>query len=206
MLALHEDALIAALKARPGLKNALRFVGAIPDVPTNKLLANYATNAPAVYVAAPRLVVNDDTAALRFTLVVMVKNVADRDQARKGSQVDLGIDQLFTLVCRTVNGKQVGDTSWKVTSAEYADDELFVQHGLTVLEVAIESGAVELPYEVDDQTGDMELDDLKGVHMDIDIAPHAISTEYGKWLQEPPDHSTDQPDAQAVIQLPGGSA
>lgn len=203
MLAAHEDALIAALKVRPGLVNTLRVVGGIPAVPTNELLRNYATGAPAIYVAAPRLVVNGDTAVLRFTLVIMVRNVASRDQARKGNVVELGIDQYFTLLCRTVNGKQIGDTSWKVMSAEYADDDLFVQHGLTVLEVAIESGTVELPYE---DGPDLELDDLKAVHADFDIAPHALSSEYGKWLQEPPDYSTDRPDAQAVIQLPGGSA
>lgn len=203
MLAAHEDALIAALKARPGLVMTLRTVGAIPAVPTTELLRNYAAAAPAIYVAAPRLVVNGDTAVLRFTLVIMVKNVANRDQARKGNLVELGIDQLFTLLCRTVNGKQIGDTSWKVMSAEYADDDLFVQHGLTVLEVAIESGTVELPYE---DGPDLELDDLKHVHADFDIVPHALSGEYGEWLQEPPDHNTDRPDAQADIQLPGGSA
>lgn len=203
MLAFHEDALIAALKARPGLKKALRTVGGIPAVPSEQLLRNYAVNAPAIYVAAPRLVVNDDTAVLRFTLVVMVKNAASRDQARKGNQVELGIDQLFTLLCRTVNGKRIGDTSWAVKSAEYADDDLFVSQSLTVLEVAVESGTVELPFEDAD---DLELDDLNSVHIDMDIVPHAVSTEYGKWLQEPPDHSTDRPDAQAVIQLPGGSA
>lgn len=206
MLALHENALIAALQARPGLKNTLREVGAIPAVPSEKLLQQYAADAPAIYVAAPLLVVDNDLAVMRFTLVLMVRNVASRDQARKGNVKELGVDQYFTLVCRTVNSKKIGDATWYVKRAEYADDDLFVKQGLTVMEIAIESSAQELPYEVDENTDDMQLDDLKQVHMDMDIAPHALSTEYGKWLLVPPDFTQSRPDAQADVQLPGGSA
>lgn len=205
MLALHENALIAALKARPGLQNALRQVGAIPNVPTEKLLAQYAADAPAVYLAAPLLVVENDNCVLRFTLVIMVHNVGSRDQARKGNVKELGIDQLFTLVCRTINSKKIGNATWYIRRAEYADDDLFVKQGLTVLEVAIESSTLELPYEVDETTTDLQLDDFTKLHADIDIAPHALSSEYGKWLQEPPDYSTAAPDAQADVQLTGGS-
>lgn len=67
MLALHENALIAALKARPGLQNTLREVGAIPNVPSEKLLAQYSIDAPAMYLAAPLLVVDNDMATMRFT-------------------------------------------------------------------------------------------------------------------------------------------
>jgi hypothetical protein len=206
MLALHENALIAALKARPGLQNTLREVGAIPNVPSEKLLAQYSTDAPAIYVAAPLLVVDNDMATMRFTLVIMVHNVGSRAQARKGNSQELGIDQYFTLACRTINGKKIGEATWYVKRAEFADDELFVQHGLTVMEVALESSAQELPYEVDENTTDLQLDDFKHLHADIDIAPHAMSGDYGKWLEQPPNYSTDAPDAQADIQLTGGSA
>jgi len=206
MLAFHENALIAALKARPGLRNTLREVGAIPNVPTEKLLQQYAADAPAIYVAAPLLVVENDMAVMRFTLVIMVRNAASRDQARKGNVKELGVDQYFTLLCRTINSKKIGDATWYVKRAEYADDDLFVKQSLTVMEIAIESSAQELPYEVDENTTDLQLDDLKHVHMDMDIAPHALSTEYGKWLQVPPDFTQSRPDAQAEVQLAGGSA
>lgn len=206
MLALHENALIAALKARPGLTNTLRQVGAIPNVPTEKLLQQYAADAPAVYVAAPLLVVDNDLAVMRFTLVLMVHNVGSRDQARKGNAKELGVDQYFTLVCRTINAKKIGDATWYVKRAEYADDDLFVKQGLTVMEIAIESSPQELPYEVDENTTDLQLDDLNHVHMDMDIAPHVLSTEYGKWLLEPPNFTNSRPDAQADVQLAGGSA
>jgi hypothetical protein len=206
MLALHENALIAALKARPGLQNTLREVGAIPNVPSEKLLAQYSIDAPAMYLAAPLLVVDNDMATMRFTLVIMVHNVGSRDQARKGNSQELGIDQYFTLACRTLNGKKIGEATWYVKRAEFADDELFVKQGLTVMEVALESSAQELPYEVDENTTDLQLDDFTKLHADIDIAPHALATEYGKWLQVPPDYTQSRPDAQADIQLAGGSA
>lgn len=122
MLALHENALIAALKARPGLQNTLRQVDAIPNVPSEKLLAQYSTDAPAMYLAAPLLVVDNDMATMRFTLVIMVHNVGSRDQARKGNSQELGIDQYFTLACRTLNGKKIGEATWYVKRAEFADD------------------------------------------------------------------------------------
>lgn len=203
MLAAHENALIAALKARPGLQNSLRKVDSIPNVAFKELLKTYQADAPAVYVAAPLLIANNGDHQLRFTLVVMVANKASRQDARHGNAVAVGIDQLFTLVCRTVHGKRIGETTWSVTRAQYADDELFVQHGLTALEIAIESGTVELPYE---DAPDLPLDDLKTVQLDMDIAPHALSGEYGKWLQVPPDYTSDRPDAQATVSLPGGSA
>ncbi len=206
MLALHENALIAALKARPGLQNTLRQVGAIPNVPSEKLLAQYSTDAPAMYLAAPLLVVDNDMATMRFTLVIMVHNVGSRDQARKGNSQELGIDQYFTLACRTINGKKIGEATWYVKRAEFADDELFVKQGLTVMEVALESSAQELPYEVDENTTDLQLDDFTHLHADIDIAPHALATEYAKWLQVPPDYTQSRPDAQADDQLAGGSA
>ncbi|MGA0569645.1 hypothetical protein ACO2Q9_02870 [Variovorax sp. VNK109] len=203
MLAFHETALLDALKNRPGLKLSLRHVGAIPDVPDEKLLAQYQTDAPAIYLAAPKLVVENDTAKIRAVLVIMVRNVGDRDQARKGNARELGIDQYLTLILRTVNGKFIGDTSWFCKSAEFADDNLFVKHGLTAMEVAIESGAIELPYEA--PAPDMPLDDFEHFHADIDIVPHTLSAEYGKWLQQPPDYTTSRPDAQADLSLAGGS-
>lgn len=206
MLALHENALIEALKARPGLANTLRAVGSIPQVPSDKLLAQYAADAPAIYVAELQLVVNNEVCTLRATLVIMVGNVASRDQARKGNAKELGIDQYFTLVCRAINGKRLGNATWFIQRAQFADDDLFVQRGLTVLEVVVESSALELPYEVDQDTTDMHLDDLELVHADIDIAPHALDADYGKWLQTPPDYTTAKPDAAADIQLAGGSA
>lgn len=211
MLAANEAALIAALKARPGLQRSLRTVGAIPNVPSEKLLQQYSTDAPAVYVAAPTLAVGDLTASLRFTLAILVRNVGSRDQARGGNAVELGIDQLFTLVCRTVHGKRIGDATWWIKRAEYADDDLFIKQGLTALEVSIESTAIELPYETDDVLsngsalvdGDVTLGDLERLHIDFDIAPQATAADYGRWLASPPDYSTAQPDAQADVQLTG---
>ena len=205
MLALHENALIAALDARPGIKLVARTIGSIPDLPTEKLLAQYQADAPATYVVSPRLVADDSGAVMHSTIVIMVRNVASRDQARKGNQVEVGIDQLFTLVCRAINGKRIGEATWYVRRAEFADDDLFVKQGLTVLEVAIDSSRQDLPYEWDPDTTDMQLDDLKHFHADFDIVPFANASEYAKWLETPPNYTTSRPDAQAELQLAGGS-
>ena len=202
MLGKHELALIAALKARPGIQRTVRTVGSLPAVPDDqKLLQRYLVDAPALYVTEGIYRVVDDMGLLSFTVGIVVRNVAGNTQARLGDGVATGADQLLTLVIRAIHNKRIGDANWAVRRAEYAEPiDVFEAAGLTVLVASVESTPLALP---DDQAELDELDDLRHVHLDMDITPLADSNEYGKWLSEPPDYSTDRPDLQADIPLAG---
>ncbi|SAI74570.1 Mu-like prophage protein gp37 [Bordetella ansorpii] len=205
MLGRHELAIIAALKARPGIQKTTRTVGSLPAVPDDqRMLQRYLVDAPALYVTEGAYRIADDMGVLSFTVGIVVRNVAGNAQARLGDGVTTGADQLLTLVLRALHGRRIGEASWTVRRAEYLEPaDVFEAAGLTVLGVSVESSPMALP---DDPEELDSLGDLRHVHLDMDIAPHAVSGEYGKWLAEPPDYSDDQPDLQADIPLAGAGA
>ena len=200
MLGKHELALIAALKARPGIQKTTRTVGSLPAVPDDtKLLQRYLVDAPALYVTEGLYRIVDDMGLLSFTVGIVVRNVVGNTQARLGDGISVSADQLLTLVVRTLHGRRIGDASWNIRRAEYLEPiDVFEAAGLTVVGVSIESTLMALPDDPDELDG---LGDLRHVHLDMDIAPHAGQEEYGKWLAEPPDYATDRPDLQADIPL-----
>ena len=177
-------------------------MGSLPAVPDDtKLLQRYLVDAPALYVTEGLYRIVDDMGLLSFTVGIVVRNVAGNTQARLGDGISVSADQLLTLVVRTLHGRRIGDASWNIRRAEYLEPiDVFEAAGLTVVGVSIESTLMALPDDPDELDG---LGDLRHVHLDMDIAPHAGQEEYGKWLAEPPDYATDRPDLQADIPLAG---
>lgn len=202
MLGKHELAIIAALQARPGIQKATRTVGSLPAVPDDeKLLRRYLVDAPALYVTEGVYRIVDDLGLLSFTIGIVVRNVAGNTQARLGDGISVSADQLLILVVRALHGRRIGDASWTVRRAEALEPvDVFEASGLTVLGVSVESSPMALPDDPEELEG---LGDLRHVHLDMDIAPHASSDEHGRWLAEPPDYTNDRPDLQADISLAG---
>lgn len=202
VLGKHELALIAALKARPGIQKTTRTVSSLPTVPDDaKLLQRYLVDAPALYVTEGVYRVVDDMGVLAFTVGIVVRNVGGNTQARLGDGQSISADQLLTLVIRALHGRRIGDASWNVRRAEYLEPvDVFEAAGLTVVGVSVESTPMALP---DDPEELDDLGDLRHVHLDLDIAPHASLEGREKWLAEPPDYSDDRPDLQAEIPLAG---
>jgi phage gp37-like protein len=169
MLALHENALVAALADHRDIKNKVKTVGSLPNVLSDKLLARYVADAPALYVVPGRITVKDDDATLEFTVAGIVRNVAGQAQARKGDGIDIGCDHLLTLAIRAINRQRLGDCSWSLATAEMADDDLFLQAGIAVIEMKFVSTPVELDADFGaDQMS--ELDDFETFHADLDPA------------------------------------
>ena len=202
MLGKHELAIIAALQARPGIQKTTRTVGSLPAVPDDeKLLRRYLVDAPALYVTEGVYRIVDDLGLLSFTIGIVVRNVAGNTQARLGDGISVSADQLLILVVRALHGRRIGDASWTVRRAEALEPvDVFEAAGLTVLGVSVESSPMALPDDPEELEG---LGDLRHVHLDMDIAPHASSDEHGRWLAEPPDYTNDRPDLQADISLAG---
>lgn len=202
MLAAAENALVAALQAH-ALHQAkkLKEVGTLPKLDTKALLQRYASHAPALYVLPGELRVRDGNAYLAFAVAGVVRNAAGHAQARKGDGIDLGLDHLLIAAVQAIHEKRLGGTSWNLTAASLVDDPVFDATGVAAIEMAFESGPMELPAEVafDD------LDDFETFHGDIDIAPHVSEAEHQKWLQVPPDFTISRPEADMTVQLPGAS-
>lgn len=211
MLALHENALIAALNNHRDIKGRLRTIESLPKLVGDKLLQRYVADAPAFYVVPGRFTVRDDDATLEFTVAGVVRNVAGQNQARKGDGIDLGCDHLLTLAIRALNRQHLGECSWSIVSGEMADDEIFEQAGISAIEIKFTSSPIQLDAdygeaELSSLPADSLIGDYTHFHGDMDVPADAGAVEYASWLVEPPNFSTSQPDMQLDVQLPGASA
>ena len=81
MLGKHELALIAALKARPGIQKTTRTVGSLPTVPDDAAAAALpgGRSRPVCHRGVYRIV--DDMGVLAFTVGIVVRNVGGNTQA-----------------------------------------------------------------------------------------------------------------------------
>lgn len=199
MLAAQENALLAALREHRQVRQLVRTVGTLPKVLGKDLLARYAADAPALYVVPGRFRVQSDTLLPTFTVAAVARNVGGHEAARKGTDVDLGVDGLMALAVRAIHGRRLGDCQWTLAAGEMVDDELFFTAGLTALEMVFEGS----PIELDADYGMAELDDFLHLHGDVDLAGDAGAAEHAKWLATPADTSTSAPDAQLDVQLNG---
>lgn len=199
MLARQEDALIAALKTHRDIKDRVRNVSSLPEVPSDELIEKYRVEAPALYVIPGRFEIRDGLLYPRFSVAAVASNVAGQAQGRKGDGIDLGVDQLMVLALRAIHDHRIADCTWLCTGGEMVDDDLFFSSGLTAMEIVFEGSGMDMPV---DWSQD-ELNDFLHFHAEIDIEPHESQAERQKWLQEPPDFSTTRPDADLDVQLPG---
>lgn len=200
MLAAAENALIARLADHRDIKRLVRTVASLPKLVDKELLARYLVDAPALYIVPGKFTVADSVATLRFTLAGVVRNVAGNAQARKGDGIDLGCDQLATLVVRALHGQVAGPCTWYVTGGEQVDETVFDAAGIAAVELQLESTPIELAADYGpNELG--ELADFTHLHADVDIAPKASALEHAKWLQAPPDQSTAKPDAVVDVTL-----
>ncbi|SDO76321.1 hypothetical protein SAMN05216303_102292 [Rhodoferax sp. OV413] len=201
MLGRNENALLQAAREHRDIKRLVRTVDTLPKLIGEALLKKYAADAPALYLVPGRFEVRDTGLVLTFTVAAVVRNVAGQAQARKGDGVDIGIDQLMLLATRALHEHRIGDATWFMRRGEMVDDEIFDAAGITALEMLFESSLIEM----DADWALEDLDDFKTFHGDIDIAGGAGCAEHGKWLADPADFSSSNPDAQLDVQLPGAS-
>lgn len=204
MLALHENALIKALREHRDVRQRVAVVDCLPKLIGEQLLQKYKADAPALYVVPGRITVRDgDEATLEFTVAGIVRNVAGQAQARKGDGIDIGCDHLLTLAIRALNRQVLGCASWSLVSAEMADDDLFESAGLSAIEMKFTSSAVLLDAGFGlEQLA--ELDNFAALHADFDLVGRS-DAQLAAWQQTPPDYSASTPELQADINLPGAN-
>lgn len=200
MLAEAENELIALIKGSP-LGARLRQVASLPDLSGDSLVKKFATDAPAVYLAAGSLRVTDRSARLRFGVACVARNSRGHTAARQGdgsAAGPMGLYEMLESVAGLLDGAFAGESSWKVTAIDFMADELLYKAGLYAGVVQIETyGTVDLPVPVDEET----LDRFITFHSDLDVPPHEAAAEHNKWLQEPADQTASKPDAEDQVWL-----
>lgn len=202
MLAAAGTELLNALRDHRDVKERLRTVERLPQLPLDKLLQRYASDAPAFYLLPGALRVVDASAGeavLGFTLAGVVRNVGGHDKAFVGDGIDLGADALLVLAMRAWHGKVIGNCTWNLVRAEMEDDPLFDDAGIAAMSITFESSRVLLT----EDWALADLDDFKRFHGDIDLPPMAGELEYQSWLATPPDFTTSRPDADLDVSFEG---
>lgn len=198
MLAEAENALIALIKGAP-LGAKLREVASLPDLEGDSLVRKFASDAPAVYVAAASFPVADRAAKLKFGLACVARNSRGHAAARQGDGKIIGLYEMLETVAGLVDGAGVaGSGSWRVTGCDFLADEKLYQAGVYAGVVQIElAGEQALPDPLDEAS----LAPFVTYHDNLDIPPLESAAEHAKWLQEPPDQSTSKPDAEDQVTL-----
>jgi len=198
MIGEAENDLIALIKGSP-LGTKLREVASLPDLSGESLVKKFATDAPAVYLAAGSMQVADRSGRLRFGIACIARNSRGHSAARQGDgSGPIGLYEMLESVAGLIDGAAAGDASWKVTVIDFMTDETLYKAGVYAGVVQIETyGTIDLPAPVDEET----LDQFLTFHADMDIQPHETTAEHNKWLQEPPDQTVSRPDAEDQIWL-----
>jgi len=189
MLAELEDGLVALVK-NAALGQKLVTVAGLPDLDSASLVKRMAAEAPAVYVAPMDFSVADGLAAARFGIACVARNSRGQEAARKGDGKAIGLAQIIDSVLALMDGGKADGVVFYVTGVGFQADEAFYAAGLYVATVAVEATGVALPPALDEDS----LALFKTFHADYDIEPHETAAERGKWVGEPPDHSTSAPE------------
>ena len=202
MLADLETGLVAAIK-KSSLGLRLRQVDSLPDLEGDSLIGRFATDAPAIYVALGSFLVRNHYARPKFGVACVARNSRGDKAARHGDGVVIGLQEMLDAAMSVLDGLRISygenDTvSFDVVSVDMVSSEALFQKGIYVGVVQIQTSAdVTLPSILEESL----LADFKTFHADIDVDPHQVSTEYNKWLQEPPDNSTSAPELSDTLIL-----
>jgi hypothetical protein len=189
MLAEAENALVEAIKSAP-IGKRLREVGILPDLEGDSLIKKFFTDAPAVYVVAGSLKINDGAASPAFGLVCISRNSRGHVAARQGDGQMVGLYDIVEYVAAQVDGASIGGVGWRAIAADFITDEKLYQAGVYGAVVRIEAaGPATLPAPLDESA----LADFTLFASDYDIDNQQPAAEHDKWLQAPPDHSTSVP-------------
>lgn len=175
----------SALKAR------LRTVDSMPDI-TPETIRNLVGTAPAVYVSAEDVEFDGHRAKGRLSVLCLAKNSRGHKAQRRGDGDAIGLYEIVSSVAALTGPDS--RNGYKATRVRLDRSLAWRQLGLAVAVFNVEAG-VTVPAAIDPAT----LADFATFDAQYDIPPHESETEHDKWLQEPPDHTTSQPDAEDTV-------
>lgn len=193
-----EDFVIDKTKAMFG--NKLRVVDVLPSALNLGLLKQIIPTAPAVYVTflggRPSNKADTDGPRInaRFDVYIITRHVGNDQARRRGDSTTLGAYQIMRMLVPQLHEDVVDDVGQLMLANvqnlfSLQPEEAFKA---AMYAVTFEVPGLAFPFEVDMAV----LDDFETFAADYDTVPHESAQEHEKWLQEPPDYTESQPDAQ----------
>lgn len=190
MLAELEQGLIDVVN-NSALKARLRTVDSLPDI-TPETARALVTASPALYVVAESVDISGYRATGRLSVLCLSRNARGHKAERRGDGEVIG---LYEMVDSTLALLGAGSThGYKPLRTRFDRSTLWRQLGLAAAVISVET-SMSVPATLDPAT----LSDFIIFDAQYDIAPHESAVEHDKWLQEPPDHTTTQPDAEDTV-------
>src|SRR5579871_1555869 len=114
MLGDAENDLIALIKGSP-LGTKLRDVASLPDLSGESLVAKFANDAPAIYLAAGSVQVVDRSARPRFGVACVARNSRGHSAARLGDGAGpIGLYEMIESAAGLIDGAFAGESTWRV--------------------------------------------------------------------------------------------
>lgn len=201
MLAEIENGLVAMFSGSV-LKPRLRQIATLPDLDGDTLIARFASDAPALYVATGSFRIESGYARPKFGIACVAKNSSGHKAARHGDGVAIGLLELVDAAMALVNGCTVdageNPVALQALGCDFVSSEALFKAGLYVAVINVHTAA-------DVALGSTltlsSLADFKTFHADTDLPPHASASEHAQWLAEPPQLTGSAPDVSDTLIL-----
>ncbi len=185
MLVGTEEAFIDLVKAS-ALKDRLRTIDAVDQV-TPDMIRRMVASAPAVYVLVRHSRIERASARVTADVLCLARNARGGKAARHGDASAIGAYEIADAIVALCNNLNAGFTP---TDAKVDRNPAWPAAQLAAVVVTVQN-SVTAPTGLDlDKLADFATFDAQ-----YDIPPHEDGTEHDKWLEEPPDHTTSEPDA-----------
>jgi len=194
-----EDNLLELIQGHAILKR-LKKLDTLPGPLDVDLLKKLATKAPGVYLLFAGFrakQAGDDEALMNGSWIfyVVTGNASGRKAKRRGSNGEIGAYEIIDTLTPLLHGHDiVGEGSVSVV-----DSRNLYNGRIDKLNVALYAITCTLPMNMSLEADESLLNDFVTFHSDMDIQPHEDSTEHNKWLLEPPDYATSEPDAEDKV-------
>lgn len=133
----------------------------------------------------------------RFDAYVIVRHVGDAESRRRGDTTTIGAYEIVSRLVKQLHDSVVTDIG--AIKVKRINNLFSIQ-----LEEAYKAALYAVTFEVPDMPflyeADLDaMDDFITFDAQHDIPPHETDAEHQDWLQEPPDYTDSQPDAQDTV-------
>mgnify|MGYP003635521184 CR=1 FL=1 len=189
-----EDHMVAETEALFG--NVLKQIDCLPGALNLGLLKQLLITAPSVHFAfmGGKEGVDDDGSHIdgRFSAYVITRHVGNDSARRRGDSTTIGSYQIINSLIPKLHGSVVDDVGRMACKS--------IQNMFTIqLEETFKASLYAITFEVKNMPFVFEadlssLDDFITFDAQYDIPEHEATAEHDKWLEEPANHTTSEPD------------
>lgn len=189
------------MKAEAGLVLSQKIhIGTLPSALNVGLLKKLISAGDAVYFTFLGGPVSDDDGARlngRFDAYVIVRHVGDSESRRRGDTTTIGAYEIVSRMVKQLHDSVVDDIGTiKVKRvSNLFSIQLEEAYKAALYAITFEVSKMPFLYEADLDS----MDDFATFDAQHDIPPHDTDEEHQQWIQEPPDYTDSQPDAQDTV-------